>query len=254
MNYIASSVDHATASSSRNLVTSSGHVGKTFLTAPPKQTQTSTSSRNLVTSSGHVGKTFLTAPPTQTQTTSTNPISKTSSKTYYRGIALNPATTAAATMLSKGTVDIRFGIHGEAQEIVDLLTTAGTPLPLEQVQQWNKSGGAECCIVADQDDVVVAVCQCTGIRSSDNIAAFKYLTLPGVSTTNNAVGDRFLTKSIKICQGWGISVIQLHVPTTDTALMEYLKAYVERCQPEMAVVESYDASLGDCICLTLRKK
>ena len=226
MNYIASSVDHATASSSRNLVTSSGHVGKTFLTAPP----------------------------TQTQTTSTNPISKTSSKTYYRGIALNPATTAAATMLSKGTVDIRFGIHGEAQEIVDLLTTAGTPLPLEQVQQWNKSGGTECCIVADQDDVVVAVCQCTGIRSSDNIAAFKYLTLPGVSTTNNAVGDRFLTKSIKICQGWGISVIQLHVPTTDTALMEYLKAYVERCQPEMAVVESYDASLGDCICLTLRKK
>ena len=185
---------------------------------------------NLVTSSGHVGKKFL---PT---------IASSSPQQLYRGVRLDPATTAASKMLSQGTLDIRFGIQGEEQEIADLLQS--TAVTLEEVGTWTKGGGAACCIVADRDDAVVAVCRCTGIRSGEQVVTLDQIVLP-LDTT----GERFVAKAIGMCRGWGCTTIHMHVPTQSTKLLDFLKSCADK--KEWKAVESYNAAAGDFVVLTL---
>ena len=199
---------------------------------------TGEASRNLVTSSGHVGEKFLAK----------------SKKQYYRGIELNTATAAASKMLQKGSLNIRFGIFGEEEEILELLSRAGHGVSIEEISLWVKSGGEACCLVADRDDDVVAACRVHGIRGAtaptikdgnsqqQKIATFDHLSLPLDST-----GDRFLAKAVAMSRGWGCTSIHIHMPAASKEVVIFL---TKTTATKFVVVSSEDLP-GDVLRLTL---
>ena len=186
----------------RNLVTSSGHVGKKFIRPETNSTST-TDNTTLVTSSGHVGKKNIIQ------------------KNLYRGYELNPATQAASKMLSSFNTDIRFGINGEEDEIVALMNNAIT---IEEVATWTKSGGQHCCIVADRNDCVVACTKVTGIRGSNK----ENVTLEHVTMPLDSIGEKFILKAISMCHGWGGKSIAMHIPTTSNDVLTFLIGLKEK--------------------------
>jgi hypothetical protein len=184
------------------LMTSSGHVGKKFLCPTAKaEAEEVAPTRNLVTSQGHVGVKCM--PQNQ----------------LYRGVMLDPATSAAAKMLASNTLDVRFGIYGEEEEIVELMARNGHSVDVKDVASWIFSGGKYCCIIAERDDQVVACARVSGIRGGSKSAT---ATLEYVSIPMDTTGLKFLKKGVALMHGWGATSIQLHVPVLQSTLIQFL--------------------------------
>jgi len=233
--YVATTAEHAKSTKSRNLVSSSGHVGQKFLRKERKEEEEPLQLQQ------------------QQQSKSSTANNIYSNTEYYRGQKLNPATNAASKMLSRGNLDVRFGIFGEEEEILECLHAhACTDITLKEVQTWTKSGGQACCLVAERDDKVVIACRCTGIRgNSSNKDGGKVVTLDCLAIPQNQDGERFVVKSIGMCYSWSCGTIHINVSTSNDTLLHFIKKCIEEKKKNMKIVESYDASKGPIISLQL---
>ena len=116
---------------------------------------------------------------------------------YYRGRALNPGNLAASRMLQQGSVETRFMVFGDEEEVHALLHGAVSE---DEVSSWVRGGSAK-CIVLERDDELLACARLSGATQETGGAA----TLDCLAGPNlyGALGTKFLKRVCAVCAGWG---------------------------------------------------
>lgn len=211
----------ASLSLSAKMVTASGHAG--VETLPDGKTLAELA--GLTSVSGAGGSDGVDAPRSGAKPQGPEQVEHRTN--LYRGRKLDVATTAAAAMLRRGNVDVRFAIDGDEDEIVDKINSSwgdGT-VSVERVKSWVMPGGSassgETCLVVERDDVVLGAAMLTGIqrKSSSQHATMHYFSAP-----LDNLGKRFLSRALRMCAGWGCRALHVQIPRKNTSLRAFCES------------------------------
>ena len=143
----------------------------------------------------------------------------------YRGRPLDQATSAAAKMLREGSVDVRFGISGDEEEVAELVNAkwGARTITDGDVASWimrrgGGSGVGASCLVLERDDVLLGAAKLSGLNSGRGIVTVDFFVTP-----LDNLGKRFAARAARICAGWGCHTMQVRLKKENVPTRVFLE-------------------------------